>query len=42
MAGPFSDNFDGAVLVFKTDDISKVENHAKEDPYVKNGGNFFL
>ena len=37
MAGPFQDNFDGAILIFKCKNKETVETHAKEDPYVKNG-----
>ena len=37
MAGPFKDNFDGAILIFKCKDRETVETHAKQDPYVKNG-----
>ena len=37
MAGPFEDNFDGAIIIFKCKDIKTVEAHAKDDPYVKNG-----
>jgi uncharacterized protein YciI len=37
MAGAFANPADGAALVFKTDDISVVENFAKRDPYIQNG-----
>ncbi|MDJ0761570.1 MAG: YciI-like protein [Myxococcota bacterium] len=37
MAGAFVEPPFGAVLIFKTDDVSKVERFVEQDPYVKNG-----
>lgn len=37
LAGAYSDPLDGALLVFKTDSHSAVENFVEQDPYVKNG-----
>ena len=37
LAGAFTNPVDGAALVFRTDDISVVEDFARNDPYVKNG-----
>jgi uncharacterized protein len=37
MAGALADPVDGAVLVFRADDVSTVEHFAQEDPYVKAG-----
>lgn len=34
---PVSDAFDGAVLVFTTDDIAVVERFVAADPYVREG-----
>lgn len=36
LAGAF-DPPDGALLVFRTDDVSAVEEFVRNDPYVKNG-----
>jgi uncharacterized protein YciI len=37
LAGALADPADGAVLVFKTDHQSKVEQFAQIDPYVREG-----
>jgi uncharacterized protein YciI len=37
MAGALADPADGAVLVFRADDPSVVEEFANHDPYVKEG-----
>ncbi|MFZ0454222.1 MAG: YciI-like protein [Ignavibacteriaceae bacterium] len=37
MAGALTDPADSAVLIFKCDAPSAVENFAMNDPYVKNG-----
>ena len=37
MAGVFNDPPDAALLIFKGDDSSVVDNFVKNDPYVKNG-----
>ena len=37
MAGAFAEPADGALLVFRADDVSVVEEFAKSDPYVVNG-----
>jgi uncharacterized protein len=37
LAGALADPADSAVLIFKCDTPSVVENFAKNDPYVKNG-----
>ena len=37
MAGAFTDQPNGAVLAFRTDDRAVVESCAQNDPYVKNG-----
>jgi len=37
LAGALADPADSAVLIFKCDTSSDVENFAKNDPYVKNG-----
>ncbi len=37
MAGALADPADSAILVFKTESRSVVENFAKNDPYVKAG-----
>lgn len=38
LGGAFADNnVDGALIVFQCDDISEVEDFAKNDPYVING-----
>ena len=38
LGGAFADNnVDGALIIFQCDDISQVEDFAKNDPYVLNG-----
>ena len=37
LAGAFADPVDGAVLVFKTEGPSRVEEFVSRDPYVANG-----
>ena len=37
MAGAFAEPADGALLVFRADDVSVVESFAASDPYVVNG-----
>ena len=37
LGGAFADPVDGAALVFKVDDRSKVENFVANDPYHANG-----
>ncbi len=37
LAGPYNDPLDGALLVFKVDSPSAVENFVAQDPYIKNG-----
>jgi len=37
LAGPFADTVDGAVVVFKVEDRTQVEEFAASDPYVANG-----
>src|SRR6266852_5782156 len=37
LAGAFTDPVDRALLVFRTDEKSKVEDFARKDPYVVNG-----
>jgi uncharacterized protein len=37
LAGPFADTVDGAVLVFKLEDRTQVEEFVGRDPYVANG-----
>lgn len=37
LAGAYDDPPDGAALVFRTDDPSKIEEFVNADPYVKNG-----
>lgn len=37
LAGALADPPDGAVLVFKADDVAVVEDFARNDPYVKDG-----
>ena len=37
MAGAFAEPADGALLVFRADDASVVEEFAQSDPYVVNG-----
>ena len=37
LAGAFADPVDGAVLVFKTESPSRVEEFVSKDPYVANG-----
>jgi len=37
LAGALADPADGAVLVFTADDVSVVEDFARDDPYVKEG-----
>jgi uncharacterized protein YciI len=37
LGGALADPPDGAVLVFRAEDASTVEQFAREDPYVKNG-----
>jgi uncharacterized protein YciI len=37
LGGAFADPVDGAVLVFRADDVSLVEEFVKTDPYVTNG-----
>ncbi len=37
MAGAFAEPADGALLVFRADDVSAVEAFAASDPYVVNG-----
>ncbi|MBD8488155.1 hypothetical protein IFO69_05290 [Echinicola sp. CAU 1574] len=37
MAGALEDPADQAVIIFKCDNPSEIENFAKNDPYVKNG-----
>ncbi len=37
LAGAFEDPVDRALLVFRVDDKSKVEDFARKDPYVVNG-----
>jgi hypothetical protein len=37
LAGALADPVDGAVLVFRTDDVAVVEDFARNDPYVKEG-----
>lgn len=37
LAGAFSDPPDKALLIFKVDDKSVIENFVKNDPYLKNG-----
>jgi hypothetical protein len=37
LGGAFSDPVDGAVLVFRVDDVSEVEAFVAADPYVQNG-----
>lgn len=37
MAGAFADPADGAVLAFRCEDRSVVEEFARNDPYVRNG-----
>ena len=36
MAGALTDPVDGAVFVFKTEDINDIENFVKNDPYFQN------
>jgi uncharacterized protein YciI len=37
LGGALSEPADGAVLVFRSDDVTAAENFAKNDPYVLNG-----
>jgi uncharacterized protein len=37
MAGALADPVDGAVLIFRADDVSAVERFVNDDPYVKAG-----
>ena len=37
LAGPFADRVDGAVVVFKVDDRTQVDEFVGKDPYVANG-----
>lgn len=37
MAGALTEPVDGAVLVFKTADVSVIDEFVRLDPYVKNG-----
>ena len=37
LAGAFAEPVDGALLVFRVDERSAVEDFAKSDPYVTNG-----
>ncbi len=37
LGGALDNPVDGAALVFKADDVSVVEEFARNDPYVKNG-----
>ena len=37
LAGAFSEPADGALLIFRVEDRSVVEEFAKSDPYVTNG-----
>ena len=37
LAGPFADTVDGAVVVFKVEDRTPVEEFVGRDPYVANG-----
>ncbi|HUG16687.1 MAG TPA: YciI-like protein [Thermomicrobiales bacterium] len=37
LAGAFAEPVDGALLVFRADDRSAVEEFARNDPYVRNG-----
>ena len=37
LGGAFSDTVDGAVLVFRSDAASAVEEFVRQDPYVRNG-----
>jgi uncharacterized protein YciI len=37
LAGAFSDPLDKALLIFKVEDKSVIEDFIKKDPYVKNG-----
>jgi uncharacterized protein len=36
LGGAFSDTVDGAVLVFRAEDATAVEEFVKQDPYVRN------
>jgi len=37
LGGAFADPVDGAVIVFKVEDKSKIEAFVEKDPYVANG-----
>ena len=37
LGGAYADTVDGAVLVFRADDASVVEEFVRQDPYVRNG-----
>jgi uncharacterized protein len=37
LGGAFADPVDGALLIFRVDDIASVEAFARADPYVTNG-----
>lgn len=37
LAGAFAEPADGAVLIFRTDDVSTVEDFVANDPYVRQG-----
>jgi hypothetical protein len=37
LGGAYADTVDGAVLVFRADDASAVEEFVRRDPYVRNG-----
>ena len=37
MAGAFAEPTDGAILIFRTEDIDRVKAFVERDPYVTNG-----